>query len=1228
MDTTNGGLNFNSGIDTDQLEKDAEKIRQKFKSIGQSAESETARIDSAFRNVGSGLNDATTQMPKNMKSAMQDLSSTTKTETEAMAGSFKGFTDQSSASIKIAINAQKQLIKDIEQEITNLQKKLPDSIGKDKLGIIGDIRGARKALVEEQGTLIGMQKQQVIANKQEENSQAGIINSLSKWAIGLFTVTAAMKIGKAIIASTEATANLFEQAVAASTSATGYFFKAIASGDWSNFLDGLKKAIKGATDYVDAMDIIENRKNETLVRSSKFDIEIGKNRADSYSADSKVVKKALTNIIALQTEKLTEEAKLARDEYNVKLKKIASDNGLTELEVATIATNYSSISKAIEKGEEYIKLKTEGSGTVRFSDRGKEIVKQLKEIGTEGEAAAKINEKYSKVPMADRADIAKSLKAANEAEAAININNRRDKQRLVVLQKTEDDKAAADAKKAIEERNKLSKSQLDYETEIGRQRIQNQLEIDQQKLDIQKDGAEKERKQADLDFQKTIVDIANKKAEQLKKLNEVNGGIDKNTGKQTVKYISVLPEADQAQITEKIVLAEKTRTAKIIEINEKEGEKLTEIWRDINDTRLTGIEKQRAAINEKYDKMANDAVGHGEILKAIENERIKATTDFNIKAAVEDAGFQEQVAIQQATLKSTGFESEDKLLKKLFDIHVMYQQIIIDKLKASSDPKDQKDAILMQGELDIAKKNVALDKQAKTWGIILDASNQLIEGVRQYNAELADSLVLAVNLGKSLYDVFKKSGATLSKADAYASIKASVESLMSMAIDAYTERKKKSDEFYASAIKYQQEYNLLLNEQLRTNSQINGNIFFTDYAGQITDATAALNDANQKYNEELKKLTDGQAITGQKNAIDDKNVIKGAMTAGLVGGIVGLLSPKKKDILAPLLDVYPALIKANGDFNAELAKTLIANNQVTDATKATLQNLIDWKEAADAAREQIVGVIKDLAGNMGDDIRNALVKAFEDGTDSAKAFGDSVDKVLENILSNMIFNAAFAPLMDKMQTDMFASVGLGPDGKTPLEGNPMKPDGTPVIDNSWADDIVRFLKGAGPAIAMVNQGLEEANKWGKENGLDLYTGDSSSGTSQSAASQGARQSMSQDTGNAIEGRFTALQMIESDSLNIFKSIVPEIQAIRFNTGIMSGNGNNPAPTINITSDVSPDISAIRASSQITAESLKEQRNIALESMNHLADINKNTKLLNATNELLTEIRKGTDTLKR
>lgn len=60
MKTSDGGLYFGSGIDTNGLHADAEKIKREFRSIGQSAVNETSRMDGLFKNVLAGAAGALT----------------------------------------------------------------------------------------------------------------------------------------------------------------------------------------------------------------------------------------------------------------------------------------------------------------------------------------------------------------------------------------------------------------------------------------------------------------------------------------------------------------------------------------------------------------------------------------------------------------------------------------------------------------------------------------------------------------------------------------------------------------------------------------------------------------------------------------------------------------------------------------------------------------------------------------------------------------------------------------------------------------------------------------------------------------------------------------------------------------------------------------------------------------------------------------------------------------
>jgi len=165
---------------------------------------------------------------------------------------------------------------------------------------------------------------------------------------------------------------------------------------------------------------------------------------------------------------------------------------------------------------------------------------------------------------------------------------------------------------------------------------------------------------------------------------------------------------------------------------------------------------------------------------------------------------------------------------------------------------------------------------------------------------------------------------------------------------------------------------------------------------------------------------------------------------------LGVFAKKKKDIVAPLLETYPLLIDANGKFNVELAKTLVENEKVTKETKAILENVIEWEQAAKAAREQIIKIIADMTGSLGDDLRNALVDAFEEGTSAAVKFGEAVSKVLEDLLSQQIFNSVFGPALKQLQSDMELSSGAALD----KNGNPIVGAG---VDGDWMDDIRRFL---------------------------------------------------------------------------------------------------------------------------------------------------------------------------
>lgn len=404
--------------------------------------------------------------------------------------------------LKQAIIEQKQYIKEVEAEIKKLEAAREGTTGSQRSNInkeLGELRSTRNA---EAAILQDMQRKSAEANAGEEKSQTSLIGSLGKWALGLASVSAAMKIGKEIIESTEGTAHKFEQVATAAASATQYFFKSIASGDWTNFWAGIERATRGAFEYIDALEKLENKKNEQTIKSSKLDIEIGKMRAESYSTDPKVVKESLTKLIELQKEKLTGEAKIAEESYKIKLKKAADDNNWNEQELQNTIEYYSHNKEIIEKGEEYNKAKAvklqmpvsngmygmTSLGNVEEYNKAQEV---LKHLGEEGEKAGQLATNFSKVPLKLRAELAGMYAAANTATAAIDINNRRDKQRLVNIQKQEEADAKAAAKKAKED------AELDNRIKATQELMKNASGVELGNLALKLVALEKEKKVRD-----------------------------------------------------------------------------------------------------------------------------------------------------------------------------------------------------------------------------------------------------------------------------------------------------------------------------------------------------------------------------------------------------------------------------------------------------------------------------------------------------------------------------------------------------------------------------------------------------------------------------------------------------------------------------------------------------------------------------------------------------------
>lgn len=324
----------------------------------------------------------------------------------------------------------------------------------------------------------------------------------------------------------------------------------------------------------------------------------------------------------------------------------------------------------------------------------------------------------------------------------------------------------------------------------------------------------------------------------------------------------------------------------------------------------------------------------------------------------------------------------------------------------------------------------------------------------------------------------------------------------------------------------QREYNLLLMEQ-NLELEKAQTIFGTDTYGKAANAVRVMKDAYAGLKAEIAGTAEQQKKFGYLdtgNAFWNKIVNKGYSElkdaySGLADieiktghkktGLFGW--GKGKDTYSSILDVYPELIDSAGNFNRELAESIMNSREFAKNDKEALQYIIDLYDQAEEAWKSVKDYFEGVFGDLGQTLTDALVDAFKNGTDAGKAFADSLTGMLEKLAEQMIYTVTIAPLLEKAQEEML---------------DVMKRED--LTDEEKFGNYVRILDDMTDN-ALSQQGtfnalLEKYRQLAKEKGLDLWQGDSTTQTGKS----GAYTTASQESITKLEGLYTAMLVHETN----------------------------------------------------------------------------------------------------
>lgn len=202
-----------------------------------------------------------------------------------------------------------------------------------------------------------------------------------------------------------------------------------------------------------------------------------------------------------------------------------------------------------------------------------------------------------------------------------------------------------------------------------------------------------------------------------------------------------------------------------------------------------------------------------------------------------------------------------------------------------------------------------------------------------------------------------------------------------------------------------------------------------------------------------------------------------------------------------------------------------------------LREMVDDWETYEEALTAVRDYLQDIFGDLGSTLTDALVDAFENGTDAADTFADSVGQALRSLAKDMIYSSTLGKVFEDAQKriEEVMQSDLSDEERFAQWSETMKSLVSDAMEQQ--DDFDRLW--------------EEFRRIAKENGLSI---DEEAGTSQQSGKAGAIQTVTQDSFSRVEGLVTSVQIHSAKIDENIEGIVPVLKgsleamnAIRENT---------------------------------------------------------------------------------
>lgn len=704
-----------------------------------------------------------------------------------------------------------------------------------------------------------------------------------------------------------------------------------------------------------------------------------------------------------------------------------------------------------------------------------------------------------------------------------------------------------------EKSNEQSLEKLSDMELAARQRVEERV------VELMKDGYDKQRAEAELNFRKEKQRIEKEEQERLALYDKLKkSGAKVSPGdRMTITAQAATQRVQAAQLLDN-QLAEINKKEE--EENRKKLEKLLGQYQDYAAQR-EAIERKynedisalRSQLGGGYDEQINRAIQVAEATKQKDLSKVDAAeaseafkdNDFlkrlfgdyssmsfsSLQNLISQAKQLRDYLSGNGTAKGITFISPEDLSnieKSPADLDRLRKAL--DKLlKAGSGSSSNKwEGIFRTFESGLAKLKGAKDFEdiSDAMGSIGEAATSATGEIAKMFEEMGDTQTAeAVSGAQQVLGAVSNIGQGFAKGGIVGGIAAAVgeaANFIGQAFAAEARHQEALKEIERAKLDFQRQYNLALIEQDLLLEEAT-NVFGER---QIEKAMNAI-EVYRKALSDLKQELAGSAVRGLEYALisgtwydqlfggvftQAKNAYKkglgGLWEAQIVTGHekTGLFGwGKGRDVYSSILSVYPELIDANGELDTAMLQTILDTRKMSDDTRKYLENLIDLKDAMDEAEEALEDYLQQTFGSLGDGILDSITTALAEGGSALENFADEAASVLENLGEQIAYSLFFADKFDDLESQLKDVYGG--------EGSPED------IANEAMEVIGDFYDGIGSDMSAAQAWLEAWREKAEEMGFDLWQG----GTSQSGKA-GAFTTMTQDQGTKLEGLFTSGQI--------------------------------------------------------------------------------------------------------